>query len=181
MSNDTPLDERVREDHAMLRELFTRFHGARNSHRADVFDELHGALIAHEVAEEVVVLPALAIADPELRDAGAERVAEQSSIAAMLARLARLGTEDWRFDSLFAELESAFDAHALAEEDLLVPALREGLDDAELGRLGRRYARTRDAKGTRAKEHDGRDGARAREEADKAHRAFAITMQRGAR
>lgn len=181
MTKDAPLDEIVRGDHERLRGLVSDFHAARNSHRAAAFGELRALLIAHEVAEEVVVLPALAIADPGLRDAAADRVDEQSSIASILARLARLGTDDWRFDSLFAQLEASLAAHLGAEEGLVLPALRAGLDDTELAKLGRRYVRTRDAKGTRQKEQDDRDAPAARQETDEAHRALAVTTQRGAR
>lgn len=178
MPTAAPLDELVRDDHAAARALFQQFHAARNTDRAQAFEELHAALIAHEVAEEVVVLPALAVSSPSVRNAADERIAEQGELASMLARLARLGTEDWRFDSLFAELEERFYAHMGAEEDQLLPALRGAFDEGELDRLGRKYRRAKEAKGRpSARLHD--PGAHA--EAEHAHDAIAVTAQRGAR
>jgi len=175
------LDEYVREDHAAVRSTIERFHASRNSHRSEAFDELRAQLIAHEVAEEVVVLSALASVDPALHGRCTARMQDRS-LAPTLAALGRLGAEDWRFDSLFAELERRFDAHADTEETMVLPALSSSLDADELRELGRRYVSTRDRKGARrgVADQDLVPADATDVDAVEAHDAIAVTMQRGA-
>lgn len=176
MSSGSTLVDLVVGDHESIRAMLEQFHREHNSQRATSFHELRRFLLAHEVAEEVVVYPAYAQAASGPPEAPPRRIDEQRAISEMLARLERLGVEDWRFDSLFAELEACIASHSSQEEQQILPVLLEELSSQELLALGQRYCELRDADGRSA--HDRVDVGMAME-LERAHHAMGAVTKRG--
>jgi hemerythrin superfamily protein len=133
----------LERDHQSIEAMFSRFDAEPMSRWDQVFCDLTHTLVAHEVAEEQVVYPALR------RDApGGEQIAdscihEQSAAEELLDVMERDGVEAPEFPTRLAELRRAVLAHAQHEEREVFPALRAVEDTGRRDEIGRRYERAK--------------------------------------
>jgi hemerythrin superfamily protein len=145
----------LRRDHESLSASFAQMVRGGES-KTELFLELANRLIRHEVAEEIVVYPALqGITEGEqLADA---RLADQSEIESQLFHLERVGLEEEVIQQEICDLWSMVFEHAEQEEAEVLPFLSVTLPLAKRIELGRRYAEVRDTAPNRPHPHAGGD------------------------
>ena len=120
--------------------------------RGQLFWELMDQLVRHEVAEEVVVYPALR-QEPDGDAIAQARLREESDAEQMLARMERLdpATEDFR--RAIRDLESAVLGHAHKEEAEVFPLLAANEESGYLALLGQKFKREKLAASNRPHPH----------------------------
>jgi hemerythrin superfamily protein len=142
MSTLTPgLDilDLLADDHHEAETLLNRFESVPQNQRDEYFCQVVHDLVRHEVAEELVVYPALrADASGGDREADA-RIHEQSEAEQMLAEMENLDAESAEFQAKFVSLRAAVVRHAKAEESGAFTMLRQSEDTQARTKLGARY------------------------------------------
>jgi hemerythrin superfamily protein len=133
----------IEADHRTVRALFARFADAGASDRASLWPELVRTLVAHEVAEEVVVYPAIRKVTDEYEPMVKARLSEQAEAEEMLARMERMDPAAVDFSDLVARLGRAVVEHAEAEERELLPAITRFGESFDRIGLGARYQETK--------------------------------------
>lgn len=127
----------LREDHDEVRALFGRIETATGAKRRDLFQQLVGELVRHEVAEEEILRPV------SKRDAGeaiaGARMKEESQAEALLAEMEKLDTASAEFDTKLAKLRREVEAHAEAEETKEFPRVAEKEPADRLERMAKAY------------------------------------------
>lgn len=108
MSTVSPVDDVVRlleEDHRLVEQRFAEVSTAGASTRGELFWKLTNDLVRHEVAEEVVVYPALRKlpGGDQIADA---RIAEQSEAEEQLAKMEKMDAESPEFVRDLASLKA---------------------------------------------------------------------------
>jgi hemerythrin superfamily protein len=129
------------EDHRSAQQKLEAF-PASSENRMDLFRALAAELVRHEVAEELVVYPALRKL-PGGNARAEARLFEQAAAEKRLARMERLDAAYPEFMGEFAQLRSEVLAHAQHEEAEVFPLLNAGYDGATLVDLGRKYLRAK--------------------------------------
>jgi hypothetical protein len=109
-----------------------------------LFWKLTNDLVRHEVAEELVVYPALRDLPGGAQIADA-RIAEQSEAEERLARMEKLDAESPQFVTELATLRSAVLEHAKAEEETALAMLLGAVAPDKRIELGQRYVSAKDA------------------------------------
>lgn len=133
--------ELITEDHEALKSRLGEVTPAQGTDRDRVFRDLTEALVRHEVAEEVVVYPALRRLDRG--DAVADaRISEQAEAESKLAELERFRSDTSEFATGFSQLQDSVLGHAQLEEREVLPMLAELPEDRRF-ELGHRYVRAR--------------------------------------
>jgi hemerythrin superfamily protein len=130
----------ILERHAAIREQVDAVMAATGAARQEQFDELVRMLAVHEAVEEELIHP---LAQEHLEDAASmvdERLAEEGQAKRALSSLHDLGVEHADFEDRFAELAVDVLAHAEAEEQEELPALRAALSTEHLEALGRLWS-----------------------------------------
>jgi hemerythrin superfamily protein len=122
------------QDHEALRERLLEFESAPPGSRPDLFREL----VRHEVAEEVVIYPALRD-DPVGEAVTQEREAEESEAERLLARMEKLDPLTEEFMGAMRDLTAAVLDHAAKEEAEVFPLLLAHDDAAFLEVLGQKF------------------------------------------
>lgn len=154
MSNEerTDIVQLLQEDHRQVEQLLAEFDTVSLAGRNELFWTLTHELVRHEVAEEIVVYPAVrdlpggaAIADA--------RVEEQADAEERLAKMEKLDAEDEAFARQMITLRSAVLTHAKAEETSVFVLLRDSLPAEQRLELGARYTRAKEAAPTRPHPH----------------------------
>jgi hemerythrin superfamily protein len=126
------------QDHEAITERFSELGHAAPEVRGQLFWELMDQLVRHEVAEEVVVYPALR-QEPG-GDAVAEaRLAEEAAAEKLLARLEKLDPTTEEFRGAIRDLESAVLDHARHEEAEVFPLLAANEESGYLALLGQKF------------------------------------------
>src|SRR5579872_6295623 len=138
-TNGPGLVELLLQDHGEAKRMLAGLEELPTEDRAARFRQVVRALVAHEVAEETVVFPAL-------RDCAAgggaivhDRLEEQKAAERLLADLERTPVDDPTFESTFRKLRTAVLEHADAEERTVFWVLSSNLAPSELAELGSRY------------------------------------------
>jgi hemerythrin superfamily protein len=128
----------LRQDHEAVQERFSEFRAAPPDARLQLFWELTEQLVRHEVAEEVVVYPAVREepGGPGIADA---RVAEEAESERLLAHLERVDPMSEEFLGALRDLESAVVAHAQKEEAEVFPLLAANQATDFLSLLGQKF------------------------------------------
>ena len=155
MSTDSPVDDVVRlleEDHRLVARRLEQLADAGPSTRGELFWKLTNDLVRHEVAEELVVYPALrdVPGGDQVADA---RIAEQSAAEEQLAAMEKMDAESPEFVAALGTLRSAVLDHARAEEDSAFVLLVGALAPADRVELGLRYVKAKDAAPTHPHPH----------------------------
>lgn len=134
MSTAAPSDDLVSvitQDHNAVRQRLSEFDSASPGSREELFWKLTDQLVRHEVAEQVVVYPALR----ELPGGGEVadvRIAEEEKAEKLLASMEHLDPTGEEFARAIEELSEAVLEHALKEEAEVLPLF---LAHEESGRL----------------------------------------------
>ena len=137
------LVELLDQDHRHVEQLLARFGDLPPEGREEPFWNLVAELVRHEVAEEVVVYPAIRSDMPDADRVADARIAEQSAAEEKLSQMEKLDRETVEFTTTFHELRSAVLAHTKAEEETIFPLLRNGEDEAALAGMGERYEKAK--------------------------------------
>ena len=145
----------LKQDHEALNADFARLVGGSEG-KSDLLLELANRLIRHEVAEEIVVYPALQGVH-EGEELAVERLADQSEIESQLFYLERVGFEEEAIQQELCDLWSLVFEHAEREEAEVLPLLTVTLPLAKRIGLGRRYVEVRDTAPNRPHPHAGAD------------------------
>jgi iron-sulfur cluster repair protein YtfE (RIC family) len=139
--------EALRQDHDELRQLFAQLETATGEQRRDLFHQLLGELIRHEVSEEEILRPI------SKRDAGEEiasaRINEESQAEQLLKEMENLDTDSAEFTAKLATLRQAVESHAEAEETQEFPKVTEKESPERLEQMGKVYAAAKKAAPTR--------------------------------
>lgn len=129
--------EALRHDHDEVREMFGRLDAATGEQRRELFQQLVGELVRHEVAEEEILRPV------SKRDAGEEianaRIHEESEAEQLLKDMEKLDPASAEFTSKLATLRQEVEAHAAAEETQEFPKVAEKESPERLEQMGRIY------------------------------------------
>jgi hypothetical protein len=126
------------QDHEAIKERFFELGHADPDVRGQLFWELMDQLIRHEVAEGVVVYPALR-QEPGGAVIAEARRREESEAERVLARLEDLDPLTEEFLGAVRELESAVHEHAQKEEAEVFPLLTAHEERGYLALLGQKF------------------------------------------
>lgn len=126
------------QDHAAVRQRLSEFDTADPESRAELFWKLTDQLVRHEVAEEIVVYPAVSElpSGPEVAGARKEEEAEAEKLLASMEDLDPVSEE---FASSLAELRVAVLDHAQKEESEVFPLLLAHEESGRLLYLGQKF------------------------------------------
>jgi hemerythrin superfamily protein len=145
------------QDHEALRERLMEFESAPSESRSDLFGELVAQLVRHEVAEEVVVYPALRD-EPGGDVVTHDREAEESEAERLLARMEKLDPLTEEFMGARRDLTAAVLDHKAKEEAEVFPLLLAHDDDSYLAVLGQKFKGEKLAAPTRPHPHTPNSG-----------------------
>ncbi|MGH9029388.1 MAG: hemerythrin domain-containing protein [Acidimicrobiales bacterium] len=128
----------LEQDHREIAQRFEELEAAGESLRAELFWKLTDELVRHEVAEEMVVYPALREV-PGGDDIARVRLAEQGVAEEDLARIEKLDPLTAEFTEALAKLKAEVLQHANEEEVQALPFLAGSASSVQMLELGRRY------------------------------------------
>jgi hemerythrin superfamily protein len=127
----------LRKDHEEVRSLLNQIDSASGEQRKDLFQQLVGELIRHEVAEEEILRPV------SKRDAGEEiadaRTKEESQAEELLKEMEKLDPSSGEFTEKFAKLRTEVERHAAAEETEEFPQVEKAEGADRLEQMGKAY------------------------------------------
>jgi hemerythrin superfamily protein len=126
------------QDHEAIGERFSELGHAGPDVRGQLFWELMDQLVRHEVAEEVVVYPALR-QEPGGAVIAEARTREESEAEQLLARLEKLDPTTEEFRGAIRDLASAVLDHARREEAEVFPLLAANEESGYLALLGQKF------------------------------------------
>lgn len=138
-TNGPGLVELLLQDHGEAKRMLLGLEELPAEDRAVRFRQVVRALVAHEVAEETVVFPALRECAAGGGAIAHDRLEEQKAAERLLADLERTPVDDPTFESTFRKLRTAVLEHADAEERTAFWVLSSNLTPSELAELGARY------------------------------------------
>ena len=143
----------LHSDHQAVEQWLKRFESIEPGERDADFGEVGADLVRHEVAEEVVVYPALR---RDIQGGGNQadaRIAEQAEAEELLAKMEKLDPGTAEFIESFKKLRSAVLDHAKAEESEVLPLLTAQASEARRAELGERYRAAKEAAPTHPHPH----------------------------
>jgi hemerythrin superfamily protein len=127
----------LRHDHDEVRAMFSKLEAASGKAREDLFHELVGELLRHEVAEEEILRPV------SKRDAGETiakaRIKEESEAEELLKEMEKLDPSSAEFSKKLAKLHADVERHATAEETEEFPKVEQAEDADRLEKMGKAY------------------------------------------
>lgn len=129
------------EDHRELEHRLQTFAGSPISGRGERFRELAESILRHEIAEELVLYPVIAM-EPGGAAVAHARLSEQSLALETLDRLQKLDAKTAAFAELFEDLRSAIVEHARSKEEFVFPMVND--ESAVLEETGRLYRNRRE-------------------------------------
>ncbi len=132
----------IMQDHREFERLFELLQSGQGD-RELYFQQLAGLLAAHSRAEEAEVYPMLAKAGAQ--DEAKHSREEHAEADELVAKLKKMKADAPEFQQTMAKLIEGVQHHIQEEESTALPSLREGLDEAELNRLGEKFALRRGA------------------------------------
>lgn len=155
MTTAVPTDDLIRlleEDHRLVEVRLSELDTAGGASRGELFWKLTNDLVRHEVAEEIVLYPALrrVPGGDQVADA---RIAEQSEAEELLAKMEKLDAESEEFVRDLAALKAAVLEHAKAEEETAFAMVLGSLGPDDRVELGKRYAKAKEAAPTHPHPH----------------------------
>jgi hemerythrin superfamily protein len=131
------IDTVLRSDHAAIKRALGDLRAnADPTATGELFEQLCADIVRHFVAEEQYLLPAVREHLPDGANTFEASFAEHRQIEELLKKLDDDDTNDAQIGAAIGELSDAVDAHVLAQETHVLPALVEALDAAELAELG---------------------------------------------
>lgn len=140
-------------DHRAAETLLARFDGLAVDERGSYFTELVRTLVAHEVAEEEILYPALRGVATRSEEAIRARLAEQSEAVELLKAMEDMAPEGPEFAAAFGKLRPAVQDHAAQEEATVFPLLVEFEEVLDRATMGVRYEQAKAAAPTHPHPH----------------------------
>lgn len=134
----TFIDELI-EEHEQIHVLFDALVVAPDDEKPRLLRELVGAIVKHEVAEQVVVYPAARRAGATGRQVVESRLEEQFGLDTKLHRLEHLGIGSEAFYALLLDVERDVHLHTKYEERTLLEPLRLAVPPEQLVALAKQY------------------------------------------
>jgi hemerythrin superfamily protein len=131
-------------DHKSVETLFAQFDDIPSGDRDGYFSEVVHTLVGHEVAEELVVYPALREDPPDGDEIADARLAEQADAEQLLSEMESNETSSGAFTAQFKKLRESVLAHAKAEEATVFPLLKDSTTVEDRRELGERYAKAKE-------------------------------------
>jgi hemerythrin superfamily protein len=131
----------IENDHRVLEGLFDQLQAGEGDRKALV-DEVAARLNAHSRAEEQKVYPAIEQADPA-EEEEVEHAYDEHREAEHLLEKARHLIETPNFGQALTEFVEAVRHHVEEEENEVLPALRDAVDQKTLERLGAEFEEVR--------------------------------------
>ncbi|MDR7325325.1 MULTISPECIES: hemerythrin domain-containing protein [Catenuloplanes] len=129
--------EAIKQDHQRMEEIFARLE-AGDGDRRELLTEVENRLEAHSHAEEQEVYPAIKKAAPDEADEVDHGYDEHAEAESLLHKAQSL-VDSPDFDDALQEFLEAVRHHVNEEENEILPALADAVDDAELARLGEAF------------------------------------------
>jgi hemerythrin superfamily protein len=126
------------EDHQSVARRLSELASSVASARAELFWKLTDELVRHEVAEELVLYPAVRKLSGGEQLANA-RIREQSEAEQQLARMEKLDTESPEFMTEFTDLKAAVLEHAEHEENQVFPLVKAEVASEDQLQLAQKY------------------------------------------
>lgn len=134
---DQDIIEALVEDHNEVRSLLARLDAAAGPQRGELFQQLVGELVRHEIAEAEILRPV------SKRDAGeaiaGERIKEESQAEELLKEMEKLDATSSEFTKKVAKLRTEVERHANAEETEEFPKVLQAESPDRLEQMGRAY------------------------------------------
>jgi hemerythrin superfamily protein len=131
--------EQLDADHQRVKEQFGRLDASPLSERESLFCELVQMLVAHEVAEEVIVYPVIRRLSAQGEAEAEARITEQAEAEERLAAMEEMQPMSAEFGTALIALQSDVLAHAQAEERGAFPLLAQ-VEVEERAELGTKYS-----------------------------------------
>lgn len=140
-------------DHRAVEAEFDRYDKLTADQRSEYFCALVPVLVAHEVAEEEILYPAIRRVDKQAEAVVDERIAEQSEAEELLKKMEKLDPPSAEFDISFKKLRAAVLEHAQSEEKTVFPLLDQHDGAFDRGRMGELYQKAKDIAPTHPHPH----------------------------
>jgi len=140
-------------DHRAVEDMFDRWHRTAVDDRAEYFCELVPMLVGHEVAEEMVVFPALRGRDELVGPVVDVRLAEQAAAEQVLSAMEGMDPRSQEFAEAFGHLRVAVLQHAGREEVEVFPLFDRYQDTLDRPTLAIRYTKAKEAAPTHPHPH----------------------------
>ncbi|MGH9092764.1 MAG: hemerythrin domain-containing protein [Acidimicrobiales bacterium] len=132
-------------DHRLVARLLDHLVGAPAAQRAERFGPLVTTLVAHEVAEEEILYPAVRLVAPLAGDEVAARLHEQAEATVLLQAMERHDPTGEAFAAALRALQDAVPEHAAREEETIFPLLAEHHHALDRVTMGVRYEKAKAA------------------------------------
>lgn len=129
----------VAADHRAVRALFDQILDAPPDARAAYWPDLLHSLAVHEVAEELVVFPAVRVISNEYEAVLGARIEEQKEAEQLLVSMEDLDPSSDEFATALRRLHGSVLAHAEAEEREVLPVIVRHDDALDRPTLGARF------------------------------------------
>jgi hemerythrin superfamily protein len=146
----------VIRDHEALVGLLDSISSSEPSQRSDLFWTLSNELVRHEVAEEIVLYPAVRSCGDEGAASADAGLAQQGDVERLLASLDQTGIADSELPEAWTALTDAVRGHAAFEEAEVLPLLAQQMTDIERFTAGDHYAQAKKRAPTHPHPHGGR-------------------------
>jgi hemerythrin superfamily protein len=145
----------VIRDHEALVKLLDSISSSETSQWADLFWTLTNELVRHEVAEEIVLYPAVRSCGDEGATSADAGLAQQGDVERLLAGLEQTGIGDSELPEAWTALTDAVKGHVAFEESEVLPLLAQQMTDVERFEAGDRYAQAKKRAPTHPHAHGG--------------------------
>ncbi len=139
----TDIIDALTQDHRAAEQLLDRFEAIGPERRGAWFDQLRETLVRHEVAEELVVYPALKGRSAAVDKVVEARIDEQAEAEKLLAKLEKMDPREEGFAPPFVKLRRSVLDHAQREEQEIIPFIEEGKTPEERMEMGKRYEKAK--------------------------------------
>jgi hemerythrin superfamily protein len=145
MTDNSPgkIVDLLQADHEQVKALFSDTAAAAPGVREDLWCHLVTELVRHEVAEEVVVYPAIRSDAPDGAHEVEPRLEEQAEAEQKLAEMEKMSVDSPEFSAALSELQRDVLLHAQAEEVHIFPLLRSLEGNDTLLAMGARYEKAK--------------------------------------
>jgi hemerythrin superfamily protein len=151
--SDNDVIQLLEADHRQAEQLLARFDTLSIGQRDSYFCEVVNELVRHEVAEEIVVYPALRKDAPGGQAEADARIHEQSEAESLLKEMESMDATSVQFETSFRNLRDAVLSHATAEENGAFRLLERSEDADTRATLGQRYETAKRAAPTHPHPH----------------------------
>ena len=134
----------IKDDHRKLESVFKQLESAEPEQVPELLQQVAELLIPHSKAEEEVVYPAIKAAAPDEAEDVDDGLAEHHHVEATLEQLRSSDPSAPGVDGLIAAMIGEVRHHVEEEEEEILPALAEAVNNQELAEIGERFTAAKD-------------------------------------